>query len=488
MEKIRGVKLVESSQGTKEYQLSNLAWANVSIRDVFNKNSRLEAAVYTKSNNAKGLALSDSSLSLIPMSKLMSRCFYPGRFKRVYVEKEYGEPFFLPSQLNEVDPKPAKFLSHSQIQNAKEDLRVYEGQLLVTRSGTIGNATIVSKTLDGGIFSDDVIRMEGKPEDIAYIYTLLKSPLGKQAIQSNNYGAVIKHIEPEHLAELSIPNPSSAIKERIFEHIRTSFELRDKANLLLDEAQTILIDSLNLPPIEELSKGYLKSDKKVKSFVIKASDLAGRLEASYHNPSVGALETSLEKSSAKITDLADPQLVQELRLPGRFKRVYVEEGEGIVYFSGKNISELNPNDKRYLAYSQHDRLIKDKLTIQEGMILVTCSGTVGQVAFVPRHWDGWAMTHDIIRLIPKNIDCAGYLYAWLNTDYARILLNRYSYGAVVPHLEIEHVSKVLIPLLQDVDKVKLINDRALDANKLRFEAYQHEQEALDVFHKQVMNI
>ncbi|MBQ7629612.1 MAG: hypothetical protein IJS81_05310 [Selenomonadaceae bacterium] len=87
-------------------------------------------------------------------------------------------------------------------------------------------------------------------------------------------------------------------------------------------------------------------------------------------------------------------------LSGRFKRVYVDENHGVTFLGYRSIGELNPSDKKYLSFAMHDEKIKNELTIHEKMILITCSGTIGKVALVPKHWDGRAMTHRIIRLIP----------------------------------------------------------------------------------------
>ena len=157
-----------------------------------------------------------------------------------------------------------------------------------------------------------------------------------------------------------------------------------------------------------------------------------------------------------------------------------------MFFSGKNISEIDPSDKKYLSLSQHNEKIKNELTIKEGMILVTCSGTIGKTAFVPKHWDGWTMTHDIIRLVPANEEIAGYFYAWLLSPYARELIDRFTYGAVVGHIEKEHMLRVRVPLLHDESVQKRINNKVLEANKRRSIAYELEQEALTVLNEQVI--
>ena len=118
--------------------------------------------------------------------------------------------------------------------------------------------------------------------------------------------------------------------------------------------------------------------------------------------------------------------------------------------------------------------------------MITRSGTLGKITFVPKHWDGWAITDDIICLVPTTDEISGYLYAWLSSDYARELIHRFAYGAVVRHLEKEHISQVSVPLLHDQKMQREINDTVLEANRKRTEAYNLEQEALRVLDEKVI--
>lgn len=106
-------------------------------------------------------------------------------------------------------------------------------------------------------------------------------------------------------------------------------------------------------------------------------------------------------------------------------------------------------------------------------------------SFVPQNWDGWAMTHDIIRLVP-NEDLMGYLYIWLQSAYANCLISAKTYGSVVPHIEKTHIADVVVPLLADKYVQKKINNLAIEANELRFGAYKLEQEALRIMNEEVI--
>ena len=158
----------------------------------------------------------------------------------------------------------------------------------------------------------------------------------------------------------------------------------------------------------------------------------------------------------------------------------------MIFLGGKQITELNPNGKKYLSASYHSERIESQLTLRENMIVITCSGTVGKVNIVPEHWDGWTASQHVIRVMPRNDDIAGYLYAWLSSDYAQPLISRYIYGSNVDEIDAKQVSSILLPLLHSRDEQRTINQKVLDANKKRAEAYHLEQRALTILNEKVL--
>lgn len=120
------------------------------------------------------------------------------------------------------------------------------------------------------------------------------------------------------------------------------------------------------------------------------------------------------------------------------------------------------------------------------MTLITCSGTIGKVALVGKHWENWTANQHIIRVVPANNDIAGYLNIFLASDYGYQLITRFTYGSVVDEIDDNHVRQIKIPLLKNVDIQNKINSLALEANKKRYEAYQLEQEALRIMDDEVI--
>ena len=267
------------------------------------------------------------------------------------------------------------------------------------------------------------------------------------------------------------------MRRQIHGLIVRSYELRDESNELIDEAERILIDELHLPPIEDF--------RCEKIFSVRLGGLRGRFDASYYAPIVQRIVDHLKVHAAEVTTVADPRISRAVILPGRFKRIYVDEGHGVPFFGGRSIGELDPSDKKYLSLTQHSERIRDTLTVRENIILLTRSGTIGKVSFVPKHWDGWAITDDILQLVPTE-NFAGYVYIWLQSVYASEVIKSLSYGAVVRHIEKFHLESVPVPLLKDEDAQFRINSMALLANEKRFRAYQLEREALRIFREKVL--
>ena len=470
----------------QEIQSSDLKWASVVVREVVEKD-RLEASVYGIEARQVREDLEQCKWDIVHLGdEFIEAAFYLGRFKRIYVEEKGGVPFILPSQITEVYPKASKFISPATNIDI-ESTRVKKGQVLLTRSGTIGVISYVSKTLENQSLSDDVIRIKAK-EYSGYIYTYLKSRIGRLLIETNNYGAVIEHIEPEHLNHIPVPNPSPILKQEIHNLIEESFKLRDESNELMDEAQALLKEALQLPDIEELQERAEQFDKTagVLNYSVPSSELIDRLDGSYHVPIVKVIEQHIAKTSREIVKVGDSRISQSVILPGRFKRIYVEEGNGITFIGGKQIDELDPSNKKYLSIGQHGDRIKNQLTLGENMTLITCSGTIGKVTIVPKHWEGWTANQHIIRVVPANNEIAGYLCAWLSSDYAYPLITRYTYGAVVDEINDKQVSAIVIPLLRDENMQRTINDKVLEANRKRTEAYKLEQEALTILDEKVI--
>ena len=79
-------------------------------------------------------------------------------------------------------------------------------------------------------------------------------------------------------------------------------------------------------------------------------------------------------------------------------------------------------------------------------MLVTCSGTVGRTTLARNSLDRTLVSHDILRVEPKEGSHWGWLYAYLRAPSVIAMMQAEHYGHVVKHLEVEHLHR--LPVVQ----------------------------------------
>lgn len=464
-----------------------LKWCSVSLSDVIFRGKRLEASVFDVEAIQALALINNGKYKTVPLygdQGIINKAHYGSRLKRSYVTPEHENSigFIGSSEMLDIYPRPVKFMVDGE---KVHDLHVKEGTVLLSRSGTIGNVTFVNKTLSKFLVSEHAIRLECT-DNSGYVYTFLKTKIGKKLVCSNIYGAVIQQIEPAHLTMVPVPDAPKEIKERIHNLIVESFKLRDESNELIDQATALLIDELKLPSISEFKQNNIKNSANVNAFSVKLSNLAGRVDASYHLPTIDKIVEHLKKYAKEVTTIGDERISKQIILAGVFKRTYVEEEYGYPFLGGKEITQLSPKTEKYLSKPIHKKRYEKELKVTENTILVTDRGTIGTTTIVPRHWNGYAVSQNVLKLVPANNNIAGYIYIFLNSEWGTELIRRQTYGSVVDMIDNNSLSSVEIPLLKNQDIQNRINDLALKANQKRYEAYILEQEALKIMDEKVI--
>lgn len=460
-----------------------LNWCSISLSEIIARGLRLEATVYDV-DGRKARAIIENckcEQKKITGKDGVADAYTCARFKRNWIDRSEF-PIFQPSSILELYPKPDGFIAGNTDTNI-EALRVKKKQVLVTCSGTIGKAIYVSDTLDGKIFSHDLLRISCKDEtDAGYLYAYIKSDIGNKMLTTNQYGAVVSHIEASHLQEIPIPYPAKPIRMEISKLIEESFRLRDEANQLWDEATTLLYNNLGLGDFWEFKCTAI--GQTVNTFSVKLSDLTGRVDASYHNKLATAIIEKICESGAKIEILGSEDLSDGVFLPQRFKRIYVSKGHGTKMFGIKQITTLDPFTEKYLALGCFSKALQKELLLEPGMILVSRSGTIGNICIVPPHWKHWIASEDLIRVQPKK-ELEGYIYCFLSSEYGQALIKKFAFGSVQDHIDCDQVAQFPIPRLLNKDSEQTINEKVIHCNQLRSKAYELETQAITILEKNV---
>lgn len=436
---------------------------------------RLDASYYTSRAIWAWMLTKESGFDVVPMGKLLRRRpFWPSRFKRIYTDDpQKGKPFLGANEAFMLRPKKWRWIAVKQLANI-DDYLVMSGWILMSRSGTIGRCRLVSPYLERFIVTDDLIRIVADRWP-GYVYAFLLSWVGQTLIKQQRYGATVTHIEPHHIENIPIPIFADSEREAIHKQVEAAYNLRDEANDLLDQAESLIYEELGLLPFDESKVPYLFGVTKPKAFTTKARALDDRLEASYHVPRLKVALSVLKDGkypAVPLGELADPYI------PPRFKRIYVQPEYGIPFLQGSHVPMIKPFDLKFLSRRAHTNL--EPWIIKAGWVLVTCSGTIGRIAIIPKAWEGWAASQHIERIIPKGKNHAGYIAAFLMTPYGQIQLSSKTYGGVVDELTEEDTAKIIVPKAP-IELQKRIGSLVAEAYEKSSEANQEEDKAIARF-------
>ena len=470
-----------------DFPKEDISWSSVSLSEILERDNRLEASTFNINRDHAIQLLKNSKyeLALLGTNEFgFKDCFYGPRAKRNYLTNidNTSIGFLGSSEMLDIFPNPVKFVSPDN--PMINSLSLTEETILISRSGTIGNITFVNKSLSKFLVSEHAIRLVIN-EFPGFVYTYLKTDVAQNLLHAEKFGSVILEIEPEAIKNMLIPNPPVLIKQKIHDLIIDSYCKRDESNDLINEATRILIDALELPPMEDMEKEAFSYSEEISSFPVKLSELNGRLEGNYYTTVVPVIEKYLSKN-AELFRLRDKKITDKIILAGVFKRNYVQKGQGYPFIGGKEITQLSPKTDKYLSYITHKKRYEKELRVKENWILVTDRGTIGKVVIVPKHMENMAISQNVLKIAPKIYP--GYIYCFLNSDYGQLLIKRQSYGSVVNMIDNSCMGDVQVPILKNRKIVEKIDSLVLKANELRYEAYKQEQKAINIMNNDVLGL
>lgn len=413
---------------------------------------RLDGGFYSHEAVAAQRVVNDSGSKSQRLDKLVTDLFILGRFKRIYAtDKNAGWQYLSASEALDFRPSSNEWLAKDHAPKYAERHFAKQGWLLVSSSGSVGRLVLVTKRLEKFFLTHDLIRIVPSPDlPVGYLYAFLSTWIGQALIVKDQYGSAIKHLEPHHVASVSIPLIPDNEQRDIHEAILKAYDLRDEANELLDTANDLLHKELGLPIFDENLVPYLSAAKSQnpvnmphpKAFSINSSDLEERFDGSYHVPTAHTAIKLLQQGKYQVKRLE--KIVSDIVVSPRFKRIYVPKEYGIPLLQGSHLPQMRPQDLKYVSRTQQKNV--GNWIIQKNWVLVTCSGTIGRIGVVSTYKDKWAASQHLLRIIPDSSKGnSGYIAAFLMTPYGQYQLLSKTYGGVVDEITSDDTGKVWIP-------------------------------------------
>lgn len=162
-----------------------------------------------------------------------------------------------------------------------------------------------------------------------------------------------------------------------------------------------------------------------------------------------------------------------------FSRIFVKDKEhGIPYLAASDTVLADINTGRFLSKKQSKELAY--LMLKKDWIVITCSGTIGNVTYTNSTFENHIATHDLIRIVPNDEKILkGYLYAFLSSKYGYNQLTQSRFGGVVKHINADHVNGITLPLFPEPFQ-KEVDDLIQESARLREEATEALEEAKSI--------
>jgi hypothetical protein len=136
----------------------------------------------------------------------------------------------------------------------------------------------------------------------------------------------------------------------------------------------------------------------------------------------------------------------DLSQPGRFKRVYAEaREEAIPYLRSYDVFDYLPIPADQLSVRNNTAIAG--LRLSRGMIVLPASGrNLGPAVAVDEYLAGFVLSHDAIRIAPRDPDDLAYLLAFINSSAGQALIRGNITGSVIDHITLTDIARIPIPV------------------------------------------
>lgn len=206
---------------------------------------------------------------------------------------------------------------------------------------------------------------------------------------------------------------------------------------------------------------------KDKIFIVKKSEIEGRLEPNFYKPSIATLEKKIRSlSSKRLRSYALSFAGGATPSKRESEKYYSDSQTGVPFLRVQNLQttgELSLDECIHINDETHNGLLK-RSQVSEGDLLVKITG-VGRMAIAsvaPKDFVGNTNQHMVV-IKTGDSSISKYLAHYLNLDIIEQIASRHSTGGTRPALDYPSLKN--IPIIEGLDFS--IIDNAIKAKKAK---------------------
>ncbi len=391
--------------------------------------------------------------------------------------EESGVPYVNVGDIHDgyIDTSNIKHISE-KVDGILKKSRVYNGQVLLTMAGTIGNAA-VAHNLSGHMNANQAIAKITLAEiSPYYLAAFLNSNYGLLQTRREIVSSVQANIFLGPIKKLRVPIFSKEIIEEIESKYRDFLSTLERAQSLYFQAENLLLEEL------ELSSFAKATEDKQNFSVVMLSEIkaAGRMDAEYFQPKYQKI-LSLIRANGGIA-LGELATIKKGIEPG--SEAYQEEGKLFIRVSSISKDGITDKDQKYLNDALHQKLKKD-YEPKVGEVLLTKDATPG-IAYAMKEPIEGIIAGGVLRLkLKENIE-PEYLALVINSLVGQLQAERDAGGSIIAHWKPEQIKNLLVPILSKLTQQK-IAELVRHSHEARIRAKELLEEAKHRVEKMVEN-
>ncbi len=354
-----------------------------------------------------------------------------------------------------------------------------EGMIVTGQVGEIGQTAYITKYFEErkAMGSDNIIRIIPKDSEVSgFLYAYLTSKIGNTFLWKYATGGVQPYINEEMVGSIPVPIFSLKRQTEINSLIVKSSEFRVDGNKSLDnlrsEIEELLEKNLNLNK-NDYNKSASVSIKEIKQ-------LEKRFDAPYYSDLGRTIYDKIVTNNfitlSEVSEVFHPILFGKKQLKGT-------SSKGNALFKSSSMMQLKPETDFWLSLKKVD--LYSKLQVKDGWVLVSRTGTVGNIVRISERQKDIYIDDHMIRIIPKE-NYSGLIYIFLSTSFGQELIKFQKYGSVQDVINSDYISRIPIPLfLTNNIFIKRIQEIVEDAYKMIDKANVYEHEAIQLVEKEI---
>ena len=369
------------------------------------------------------------------------------QFSRNFVDNpEHGVPFLSTSSMLHADLSNLPLLRKKDAYSTKlAYLKVRPGMTLISCSGTIGRMVYARPDMDGMWSSQDILKVVPNSSKVpsGYLYAFLSSTYGVPLITSGTYGAIIQHIEPQHIADLPVPRLGAKVERRSHQLVEEAGRLRADASVALRRAVEATLAAWGVDDLVVDREAH----PDILLHPISQIHSTRRLDAFFYGRGGTGSDRLLVDIKQRTAVQALGTVSTEVFETPRFGRRTVDDpAHGVPFLSISDLVKFDPRTTALVSKAQVKSL---RAYVKAGWLILPrvgqLEGVFGTVCYIPRHLDGIGVSDNNIRIVPRSEDEGAYLWAALSTRLLYFQIVRRACGTSIPYLDARRVREIPVP-------------------------------------------